>query len=94
MNKNGLTFTGIIVKQGKTFASLCLELDVASEGETRQAAKDALLEAATLYLESAIESNLPYMRPVPTEEDPRRTIPKQVVETFPLWVDIAIHARA
>ncbi len=92
--RNNLVFTGLITKQGKTFSSLCLELDVASQGETRQQAKDALVEAATLYLESAIESNLPYIRPVPSEEDPRRVSPKQVVEIFPLKVSIAVHAHA
>jgi len=94
MNQNNLTFTGVIVKQGKTFSSLCLELDVASQGDTLQEAKEALFEAATLYLESAIESNLPYMRPVPPEDDPRRTMPRHVVETFPLKVNIAVHAYA
>lgn len=86
MSKNGFTFTGIIVKQGKSYSSLCLELDVASQGDTIREAKNALIEAAALYLESTIESNLPYLRPVPPEEDPRRTTPKQVVQTFPLAI--------
>lgn len=94
MSKNGFTFTGVIVKQGRHFTSLCLELDVASQGETRQEAKDALVQAATLYLESAIESNLPYIRPIPPEDDPRRATPKLVVETFPLKVNIAVQASA
>lgn len=94
MNKSNLSFTGVIVKQGKSFTSLCLELDVASQGDTIQAAKESLVEAAALYLESAIESNLPYIRPVPPEADPRRATPKQIVETFPLQVDIAVHAYA
>ena len=94
MSKNTFTFTGIVVKQGKTFSSLCLELDVASQGNSIQEAKDALIEAASLYLESAIESNLPYIRPVPSEDDPRKTTPKQVVAKFPLKVNIAVHAYA
>lgn len=94
MSKNGFTFTGVIVKQGRHFTSLCLELDVASQGETRKEAKDALVQAATLYLESAIESNLPYIRPIPPEDDPRRATPKLVVETFPLKVNIAVQASA
>ncbi len=94
MAKNDFTFTGVIVKQGKNYTSLCLELDVASQGNTIRQAKEGLIEAAALYLESAIESNLPYLRPVPPEEDPRRTSPKQVVQTFPLRVDVAVHAYA
>ncbi len=84
MSNKNLTFTGVVVKQGKSYTSLCLELDVASQGETIEEAKAALLEATALYLESAIESNLPYIRPVPPEDDPRKATPKQVVETFPL----------
>ena len=94
MLKNGFTFTGVIVKQGKSYSSLCLELDVASHGDTIRAAKDALVEAAALYLESAIDSNLPYLRPVPPDEDPRRATPKLVVQTFPLKVNIAVRAYA
>ena len=94
MLKNGFTFTGVIVRQGKHYASLCLELDVASQGDTIREAKDALIEAATLYLESAIDSNLPYIRPVPLDEDPRRATPKLVVRTFPLKVNIAVRAYA
>lgn len=94
MNNNTFAFTGIILKEEEGFTSLCLELDIASQGATVQAAKDALLEAATLYLESAIESNLPHMRPVPQEADPRRANPEMVVEIFALKVDIAVHAYA
>ncbi len=94
MNKHNLTFTGLVIKEGKKYTALCLELDVASEGGTIWVAKRALAEAATLYLEGAIENNLPYIRPVPAEEDPRQTLPEQVVETFPLKVDIAIQAYA
>ena len=94
MTADNFSFTGVIVKECKSFSALCLDLDVASQGETVQAAKDALAEAATLYLESAIESNLPFIRPVPPEEDPRRETPKQVVETFLFGVNIAVSAHA
>lgn len=94
MNKHNLTFTGLVVKEGRKYTALCLELDVASEGSTIREAKRGLTEAATLYLETAIESNLPYIRPVPAEEDPRKTMPAQVVETFALKVNITIQAYA
>ncbi len=94
MSKNNFTFTGVIIKEEKSYSSLCLELDVASQGATVREAKTALIEATTLYLESAIESNLPYIRPVPAEDDPRLADRERVVETFPLKVDIAIRAHA
>ena len=94
MGKELFTFTGIVVKQGKHYSSLCLELDVASQGDTIRQAKEALVEATALYLESAIENNLPYIRPVPSDEDPRRTTPRQVIATFPLKVNFAVHAYA
>jgi predicted RNase H-like HicB family nuclease len=84
MRGSALTFTGVIVQEGVGYTALCLEVDVASQGETAAQAKEALLEAVTLYLESAIESNLPYIRPVPADEDPRQATPQQVVEVFPL----------
>ena len=94
MSSNNLTFTGVIVKEGNSYTSLCLELDVASQGDTLREAKDGLVEATALYLESAIESNLPFIRPVPPEDDPRQLSPEQIVEIFPLKIDIAIHAHA
>lgn len=84
MSKNIFTFTGVIVKENKGYSSLCLELDVASQGDTAREAKKALIEAATLYLESAIENNLPYLRPVLAEENPQRATPERIVETFAL----------
>jgi len=94
MSANNFTFTGVIIKERRGFSALCLELDVASQGLTIPQAKKALLEAVTLYLETAIESNLPYMRPVPLEEDPRRTNPRRVVKVLNLKVDLTVHAYA
>ena len=39
-------------------------LNVASQGETVEEAKKNIIEAVTLYLETAIESNLPIIRSV------------------------------
>lgn len=94
MGRESFTFAGVVVKQGKSYTSICLKLDVASQGRTIRQARNALAEATALYLDSAIESNLPYLRPVPKEEDPRRVNPRQIVATFPVKVDIAINAHA
>lgn len=94
MRENDLTFTGVVMQDENLYASLCLELDVASQGETVAEAKHALAEAAALYLESAIENNLPYLRPVPLEDDPRYSASSEIIEIFPLHVNIAVHAYA
>ncbi len=60
-------FTAVTCKERRGYTALCLELDVASQGDTIHEAKNALLEAVTLYLETAFESNIPYLRPVPVE---------------------------
>lgn len=91
---NGFVFTALLIKETGGYTALCLDLDVASEGHTISEAKRNLLEAVTLYLETAFESNLPYLRPIPPSEDPRKRHPKQVVEEFNLKVGFEVHAHA
>ena len=92
---DALALTGVVTKEDdESYASLCLELDVASAGESLEEAKESLLEAVILYVESAIESNLPLLRPVPLDEDPRRETPGTIISVFPFKVDMAIHAYA
>jgi len=87
-------FTGIIIKESNRYIAFCPELDITTEGYNPQEAESNLLEAVSLYIESAIESNLPYLRPVPKEEDPRITNPLSVVRVFNVKVDIAVRAYA
>lgn len=68
-------FTGLVWKEGEGFSALCPELDVASQGNTRQEAQKNLLEAASLHLEGSFEDGLPYLRPVPAADDPRNSLP-------------------
>ena len=89
-----LEFTGVIFKEGRWYVSLCLELDVASQGRTIREAKKMLAEAVTLHMETCFASNLPYLRPVPKEEDPRFTTVKGLIETFPVKVDFNVLAVA
>ena len=91
---NQFEFTGAIFKEGRQFVSLCLEVDVASQGHSVREAKSMLAEAVGLYLESCFESNTPYLRPVPKEVDPRLGLPKNLVTIFPLKVDFSVHAIA
>ncbi|MDO9130529.1 MAG: type II toxin-antitoxin system HicB family antitoxin [Anaerolineales bacterium] len=87
-------FTGIIWKEGEDYPALCPELDVASQGNSPDEAKQMLLEAATLHLEGAVEDGLPYLRPVPPADDPRNTFPEKLLEIFRFKVDVAIRAYA
>ncbi len=45
--------TAIIEREGDGYVSLCPELDVASQGDTVQEAKDNLREALELFFETA-----------------------------------------
>ncbi len=87
-------FTGIIWKEDQDYSALCPELDVASQGKTSVEARNNLLEAATLHLEGSFEDGLPYLRPVPASEDPRHSIPAELLEVFKFKVDVAIKAHA
>jgi predicted RNase H-like HicB family nuclease len=85
-------FTGLIWKENTEFSALCPELDVASQGSSSREARQKLLEATTLHLESSFEQGLPYLRPVPATEDPRNSLPAEEVEIFNFKVDVVIRA--
>ena len=87
-------FTGAILKEGRRFVALCLDLDVASEGRTPHEAKKMLAEAISLYLETCVESNVPHLRPVPKEDDPRLHPPGNLLEMFPVKVNFKVRAVA
>ncbi|MCC8997893.1 MAG: type II toxin-antitoxin system HicB family antitoxin [Candidatus Contendobacter sp.] len=45
--------TAIIEREGNGYVSLCPELDIASQGDTIQEARDNLQEAVELFFETA-----------------------------------------
>ncbi|GIK60121.1 MAG: hypothetical protein HND39_10425 [Ignavibacteriota bacterium] len=94
MEKSKFVFTGIVLKDGSAFSSLCIEVDVASEGKNIAEAKKNLFEAVSLYIESAIENNLPVLRPVPIEGNPLSQSPEKIVEKFPLKINFSVKAYA
>lgn len=51
-------FTAIIEKENDGYVSLCPELDIASQGETLEEAKNNLAEAIELFLEVADPSEI------------------------------------
>ena len=92
--QNRFNFTGALYKEEKWFVSLCLDLDVASQGRTAREARRMLAEAVALYLEGCFESNIPYLRPVPKDQDPRFNQPENFVGLFPLNVAFKVRAVA
>ncbi len=68
---NDIDFHILIEKEDDLYSALCLELNVASQGETIPEARRNIREAIELYLESVIEAGeeeefIP--RPAPAEE--------------------------
>ena len=51
-------FTAAIYREDDGFVALCPELDVASQGDTLEHARDNLREAIELFLETAGESEI------------------------------------
>lgn len=51
-------FTAIIEREGDSYVSLCPELDIASQGNSVEEAKNNLLEALQLFFEVADPSEI------------------------------------
>ena len=81
--QNQFEFTGAIRKEGKFFAGLCLDLDVASRGRTLREGKKMLAEAVTLYLQACFENGILHLRPVPAAEDARHHLVENPLRIFP-----------
>ena len=56
--KNKKSFTAIIEKEGNMYVSLCPKLDIASQGNSVEEARENLKEAIELFLESASPSEV------------------------------------
>jgi predicted RNase H-like HicB family nuclease len=56
--KSTRQLTGIIQREGDGYASLCPELDIASQGSTVEEARANLVEAIQLFLEAADPSEV------------------------------------
>ena len=58
------TFTASITQEGDWYVAQCLDVDVASQGETEEEALDNLGEALALHFTPHVASALPDLRPV------------------------------
>jgi predicted RNase H-like HicB family nuclease len=56
------TFTASITREGSWFVAQCLEVDVASQGESADAALDNLREALELHFEPPTPTAVPEVR--------------------------------
>jgi predicted RNase H-like HicB family nuclease len=53
-----MKLTAIIEREGDGYVSLCPELDIASQGDSVEQARDHLLEALELFFESASQDEV------------------------------------
>ena len=60
-------FAARVWREGKWFVSQCLEVDVASQGETEKEALENLREALELYFEPPQATRLPKVQTVEVE---------------------------
>ena len=52
------SLTALIEREGNSYVSLCPELDIASQGDTVQRARDNLKEAIELFFETASDEEI------------------------------------
>ena len=72
----------VIVKKDDGYCSLCLDVDVVSQGDTIEEARNMLIEAVEGYLEVTLENGLPFLRRIPENANPENTEPDNIVERF------------
>ncbi len=90
MEKSNIVLRSVLIKENEGYTALCLDTDVASDGMTPNEAKANLQEAVELYIEAAVENNLPVIRPIPKEDNPLFTKTADIVEDFALNVNFQI----
>ncbi len=56
--KGNYELTAIIEKEGDGYVSLCPELDIASQGDTIEEARNNLIEALELFFETASKEEI------------------------------------
>jgi predicted RNase H-like HicB family nuclease len=61
------TFTASVTQEDDWYIAQCLEVDVASQGETAEEALANLGEALSLYFTPPVATALPDLRPVEVE---------------------------
>lgn len=75
-------FHGIVQKEEDCYTAICLELDIATEGNSLEEARENLKEAVEVYIESVIADN---------EEE--EFIPRAVPEEINEWLQPGFSKR-
>ena len=90
------SFTCLVKREGRQYASLCVELDIASCGHTKKEAIEGLKNAIGAYLEYMISKGREkeIFRPVPMNElkdflFPKHTTYEQLLKAIPLEFEYA-----
>ena len=90
------SFTCLVKREGNQYASLCVELDLASCGHTKKEAIDGLKNAIETYLEYMISEKREneIYRPVPMQDlrdflFPEHTINEQSLKAIPMEFEYA-----
>ncbi len=60
-------FTASVSQEGSWFIAQCIEVDVASQGESEEAALDNLRDALELHFTAPVATVAPYIRTVEVE---------------------------
>ena len=61
------TFSASVWREGEWYVAQCLEVDVASQGESEDEALDNLREAIALYFEPPGPTGVPHVRTLEVE---------------------------
>ena len=75
--KQAHQLAAIIEREGDSYVALCAELDIASQGETVEAARRDLVEAVELFLETA---------------DPQELGSRLHAEVFVPWLEVEVRS--
>ena len=79
--------TAVIEREGDGYVALCPELDIASQGNTIEQARQNLVEAVELFLETA--------DPAEIQQHAEGEVPlEQIINEWPVGTDPAIHVEA
>ena len=90
-----MEFDALIIKEEDGgFSSLCIDLNVASQGETLIEAKTMLVEAVEGYIEVCIEKALPFLRKIADNDNPEFNDFENIVERFKIKTELKIHSYA
>ncbi|HEY3251538.1 MAG TPA: hypothetical protein VGK25_10515 [Ignavibacteria bacterium] len=94
LNVGSSYLNAVITKEDEIYCSLCIELNIASEGETLNEAKENLLEAVKDYIELSVENKTPIIRLVPIEDNPLLNPGQNIVEVFRIKVNMNLSEYA